>query len=274
MAGKKRVTAGKGKGKGKASAPNQHGVPGVYREMLAEALPTHQDIPERPLKRRMTGRQKPIEAASSKQKITENATPDEDDEDIEFEDVLDRGQEDSDASIDPPKLQQTAYRSDDESGGSDAEWDPLDFDINLDADEPKGDLELTLTSRPTPKQQNTPRRKVVTKADRSLRLEIHKMHLLCLLSYLSRRNGWCNDSAVHKSLKPLLDKKMLQFLRPKSDLSQFGQTESLKRGVEMVSTMWRKKFAITARGMRRALWAENPEDIQNVSSLSFRLDAF
>lgn len=251
MAGKKRVTSVKGKGK--APAANRHGLPGVYREMLAEALPEQADLPERPLKRRMTGRPRSAQASSPILK----ASQEDEDEDIEFEDVLD-------APNSPVKPQQTAYRSEDDSGGSDAEWDAFDFDIHADEDGPK-DLELTLTSRPATKQPITPRRKAVTKAERSVRLETHKIHVLCLLSYLSKRNEWCNDSALQKVLGRLLDKKMLQFLRPKSDLSQFGKSESLKRGIEMVSHMWFKKWEITARGMRRALWADDMKDIENVS---------
>jgi xeroderma pigmentosum group C-complementing protein len=29
--------------------------------------------------------------------------------------------------------------------------------------------------------------------------------------------------------------------------------------------MWRTKFSITARGMRRALWADDERDLQNAS---------
>jgi xeroderma pigmentosum group C-complementing protein len=57
----------------------------------------------------------------------------------------------------------------------------------------------------------------------------------------------------------------MTFLRPKSDMSQFGRAESLKRGLEQAGIMWRKKFRITNRGMRRALWADNEADLENVS---------
>ena len=260
--------------------------------MLAEALPAAQSqIPDRPLKRRKTGRLSGEQASSSNSRLKkseisnledeggEDADDVDDDDDIEFEDVL-RGDH-SDLTIAPPKLQQTVYRSDDDddeeddddSGASDAAWDP--FDLHLDQVEESstgGDLELTLISRPAPKEKATPRKKAITKAERSLRLDIHKMHVLCLLSHLARRNEWCNDLETQKTLKPLLDKKMLQFLRPKSDLPQFGRAESLKRGIEMVSTRWQKRFSITARGLRRALWADDPRDIQNVSL--FILDCF
>jgi xeroderma pigmentosum group C-complementing protein len=268
MAGKQRVTGSKGKAK---ATTNRNGIPDVYQEMLAEALPAQSELPDRPLKRRRTGRREGAETGTTSEPPAESEginVGEDEDEDVEFEDVLggDEGRDSENESDSPPKRLQTAYRdSDDDSAESDFEWEALDFDANAPADEPSGDLELTLTTRDTSqKQKSTPRRKAVTKAERVLRLEVHKMHVLCLLAHADRRNDWCNDTEVHSSLKPLLDKKMLQFLRPKSDLSQFGRAESLKRGIDQVSTMWRKRFTITARGIRRGLWADDEKDIQNV----------
>jgi xeroderma pigmentosum group C-complementing protein len=244
------------RGKGKEKAPVKRStVPDVYQEMLAEALPSQADVPERPLKKRRTGpRNAPAVASSSRQVV------DEDEDEFEFEDVL--GQEDE-----PPKAQQTAYRdSDEESEDDDLEWDALDFEALPQDDGPSGDLELTLTAPKTPQRPKiSTRRRVVSKAEMVTRLEIHRMHILCLLSHLERRNDWCNDSEAQTSLRPLLDKKVMTFLRPKSDMSQFGRAESLKRGLEQAGIMWRKKFRITNRGMRRALWADNESDLENVS---------
>ena len=265
MTGKRPVTRGKGKGKAKASSSI---VPDVYRDMLAEALPTHADVPERPLKRRRTGRRDgPGSSSNTAKAPAEENDPDED-EDLEFEDVLDQEKsshfdnEDSDA---PPKLQQTAYRESDDDSASEFDWDAIDFDAKPE-EEPSGDLELTLTKRPTPQRKSTAtRRRVVTKEERALRLQIHKMHILCLLAYVDKRNDWCSDSEVQSSLRPLLTKKMLTFLRPRSDLSQFGRADSLKRGLDDVAKLWRTKFSITARGIRRSLWADDEKDLQNVS---------
>ena len=252
------------KGKGKATS-SRNALPDVYQDMLGEALPTQSDIPERPLKRRKTG-------AGNRTATSTIKTDDEDDEeDFEFEDVLvarNEGESDISEFEAPKKSQQTAYRdSDEDSDDSDHDWNALDFDTLPPDDVPRRDLELTLKPKTAPQRQKvTPRRKAVSKAEKALRLEAHKMHVLCLLAHLDRRNEWCNDDDVKKSLKPLVDKKMLTFLRPKSDLPQFGRTEALKRGLEMASKMWRTKFNITARGARRALWADDEKDVQNVSN--------
>ena len=266
MTGKTAAT--RGKGKGKAAATDRPMVPDIYQEMLAEALPLHSGNLGRPLKRRRTGRRDLPVIPSTSADDANAASDDSDADDLQFEDVLGSAKlsgADSEELESGRKSQQTAYRDPDEDPEeSDFDWDAVEFDAKPQAGEPTGDLELTLRI-PSPQRRATaPRRRVVLKADRTLRLQAHKMHVLCLLSHVDKRNNWCNDSEVQNLLKPLLDKKMLNFIRPKSDLSQFGQAESLKRGLEQVSAMWRKRFDITARGMRRALWAEEERDLQDV----------
>ncbi|KAL2069598.1 hypothetical protein VTL71DRAFT_14277 [Oculimacula yallundae] len=255
MAGKKGV---RGKGKGKAT---KTAVPDVYQDMLSEALPTQSEIPERPLKRRKTGRRDDQNMRSSPA-----ASLKEEDEDPEFEDVLDTSLQEFEGERDAPvKRQQTAYRdSDDESDDSDGEWQGLNLDAEPEDEEPSRDLDLTLVKKEVPQIKSiVSRRRLVSKAEKVERLEKHKMHVLCLLSHLDRMNYWCNDSEVQKSLRPLVDKKTLTFLRPKESLSQFGRADSLKRGLDTVAIMWRTRFSITARGLRRALWADDEKDLQN-----------
>lgn len=248
--------------KGKGKAPNV--IPDVFQEMLAEALPAQSSVPERPLKKRRVG-PKDVLVKTNAPKAAE-PEDEVDDDDIQFEDVLEVDQAKSENGG-SSALQQTAYRdSDDEdSEGSDHDWDALDFDLK-DDDEPSGDLELTLTKKDVPQFKSpVQRRRLVGKDEKIIRLQVHKMHVLCLLSFLERRNEWCNDAEVKRALKPLLEKKTIKYLRPSSELSQFGQANSLKTGIESVSTVWRTRYKITTRGMRRALWAEDEVDLQNVS---------
>ncbi|KIH91251.1 xeroderma pigmentosum group C-complementing protein [Sporothrix brasiliensis 5110] len=107
------------------------------------------------------------------------------------------------------------------------------------------------------------RKKPLSRAERMHRIEIHKMHLLCLLAHAAQRNRWCNSAKVQKALRPLLTAKMISYLNPDGHLSQFGQTESLKNGLQQVATMFKTRFRITERGMRRALWAESPEQLKD-----------
>ncbi|RDW75189.1 hypothetical protein BP6252_06331 [Coleophoma cylindrospora] len=247
-------------------------IPDVYQDMLAEVLPAQSDVSERPLKRRRTGKGK--EVASSPTNNTENGDEEGDveDEDIQFEDVLDipkinasRNASDSGDEEPKEKQQQTAYRDsegDDDSAEEGFDWDALQSRSGP-QDGPK-DLELTLIKKTLPDQKAPPsRRKVTTLAEKNLRLEIHRIHVLCLLAHVNIRNDWCNDAEVHAALKPLISKKTLAYLRPGSDLSQFGRIESLKRGLEQVGNMWKIQYKITKRGLRRSLWAEDEKHIQN-----------
>jgi xeroderma pigmentosum group C-complementing protein len=267
---------GKSKGKGKAKASSAHVVPDVYQELLSETLPGLSDASERPLKRRKVGQRATgglAVTALDAVKFDQNDADDDDDDDVEFEDVLHPAISGS-GNSELPKKQQTAYReADEESDESDVDWEPIHFDLNPNNEEPRGDLELTLTSNNTPRRPTAPRRKALTNDERSLRLQIHKMHVLCLLAYLERRNDWCNDEEVQKSLRPILSKKTVNFMNPKSDLSQFGQTNSLKRGLAEAADVWREKFKVTERGMRRSLWADNESDLQNVSKFTTQIMA-
>ena len=194
---------------------------------------------------------------------------DDDDEDdgVEFEDV----------SLPTPTLQTITRNSDDEEeneGGDDEDVPFEDVDFDFEAlqsipaplgDQPM-DLNLNLTAQ---KEAMTPRRsadrrKPVTKEEKSRRVEVHKVHLLCLLSHVALRNRWCNSPEVQDALRPLLSEKMIKYLNPGSQLSQFGRTESLKNGLQQVGDMFRIKFAITERGIRRALWAEDSHQLQDV----------
>ncbi|KAH8809282.1 hypothetical protein F5884DRAFT_734284 [Xylogone sp. PMI_703] len=251
---------------GKARSNHNH-VPEVYRDMLAEAMSAQPELPERPPKKRRTARN-PGGVVTDDSKNVNNKEIIDEEEDVEFEDVLDTFKRNSDASgLAEPVVKelQTAYRdSEDGSSDSDIAWDDIDFDLKEQDDKPTKDLELTLTAKSEPQRSAAiTRRKAITKLERNLRLEIHKTHVLCLLAHVDRRNDWCNDLEVQRSLKPLLDKKTIAFLKPRKELSQFGQAESLKRGLDMVSAMWLARYTITTRGMRKALWAEDEKDLSN-----------
>lgn len=118
------------------------------------------------------------------------------------------------------------------------------------------------------------RKKPLSRAERMHRVEIHKMHLLCLMAHAARRNRWCNSAKAQAALRPLLTAKMMSYLNPGGHLTQFGQTESLKNGLQQVATMFRARFSITERGMRRALWAENLERLKDVSADNMRVKHF
>lgn len=246
----------------------------IYDDMLAEAGAHAQqpDTDERPLKRRRKDHapepapEPGIEAEKKDGDAFARWLEDED-EDLEFEDVL------------PDMTVQTMQRDsddDEEDEGENGEpegteGDDANFLRDFDqTGEPASDsknLELDLSAAKaalTPSKKAAERRKPLTKEEKERRVLVHQVHLLCLLSYVHRRNHWCNDGKVQESLSHHLSDKTVGLLNPSSRLSQFGRAESLKRGLGDLDQMWKAKFEITERGSTRALWAEDPEHLRDV----------
>lgn len=108
------------------------------------------------------------------------------------------------------KKPQTVYNSPSESEESDMEWEEVDIQqsslpgpsssVSVSDDAP---LQITLGQQEERKRRVV-RRKPVTAAEKKLRLDIHKTHLLCLLGHIQRRNLWCNDEEVQvRCIHPL-----------------------------------------------------------------------
>lgn len=259
-------------------------VPGVYRQMLREsgALPnrmTSEDA-ERPLKRRRTARQvatgsptpkhqrgdggaiaDPAPGRAENGSFDEEHDTEDDDEGVEFEDV----------DIPKPTVQTTYRESSDEESEEDAQFEDVDFGAvfanNDQATEQQETLELNLTAAKealAPSRRAADRRKPISKEEKERRVEIHKAHVLCLLAHVEKRNHWCNDPVVQENLRPLLTAKIVQWLNPEPHLTQFGQTESLKKGLQMIMEKFQQRFTVTEIGLRRALWAEDEKQLEMV----------
>ncbi|KAI0169027.1 Rad4-domain-containing protein [Hypoxylon sp. FL1284] len=267
MAGKKRAASRSHATNATASGPSRPtrasarraNVPDIYQEMLSEAITQPStELPERPLKRRRPGQRNEQAAKKPDPPVAISKEEDvEDEDDVEFEDVP------------PPAAIETVYRdSDEEDDDEGIQFEDVDFSFppaaSGSAEDGNKDLELDLSTRTAANSRKTvDRRKPITKAEKGRRIEIHKTHLLCLLAYVARRNRWCNDAAVQDTLRSHLTNKMIKYLNPGSHLTQFGQAQSLKDGLQQVATMYKTKFQITERGIRRALWADNEEYLQN-----------
>ncbi|KAI0003600.1 Rad4-domain-containing protein [Xylariaceae sp. FL0662B] len=248
------------------SRAQRSNVPDIYRDMLAEAeVQSNTTSPERPLKRRRPGqRNEPrlqkasVPEVASKKEDTAVREANEDEEDVHFEDV-----------VLPTATIQTVYRDSEDEEDDDVTFEDVDFsfpppNVDTTAEDAPKDLELDLSAPTTAHSRKTmDRRKPISRAEKDHRIEIHKTHLLCLLAHAALRNRWCNDTAVQDSLRPLLTKKMINYLNPSTKLTQFGQAQSLKDGLQQVGNMFKIKYQITERGSRRALWAENEEYLQN-----------
>lgn len=160
-------------------------LPEIYREMLAEAEARDNQSKEnnRPGKRRKVGER--------------TATF------VDLESTNQRTETLEDQNNDSRQLQ-TAYdsgaSSDDEL---DIEWEDIDLpQTPLDSaglpSSRAGDqsLQITFGLGNNEKKNITPRQKPLSAAEKKLRLDTHKTHLLCLLRHVHLRNLWCNDSEL------------------------------------------------------------------------------
>lgn len=268
------------------AAAKNAAVPDVYREMLVEARAeianNNRDAgpSERPLKRKRPGERrerrfpadKPKEeddgnvAGTAEQKPVNPRNDDgSDGEDVEFEDVV----------LPAPTVQTMTRNSDDDDDDNDddddgvafeeVEVEPRGFSAASASDGPTGlslDLSAHIAAAAPPRRGD--RRKAISREERERRIQIHKVHLLCLLAHVERRNWWCNDPEVQDTLRPLLPDKTAALLVPRPTLNQFSRAECLRQGLQEARDMFRLKFAITERGLRRALWAEDEEQLKNV----------
>lgn len=240
------------------NTPSQPGLPNIYTDMLADTVSSSNHVTEEGRtikKRRIAGRmvsQDPDEENHFQSELSN-------DPDQVVVDGLD-------AELKPAR-QQTAYNESEDSAESDMDWEEVDLvhpsmqeDSPERDNEPQGELNLVLGQidheARKPARMN---RKPITKEEKQLRLEIHKIHLLSLLFHVHLRNHWCNDKEVHVTLKSLLSSRMISYLNPDEDKSQFQRTRSFTDGLNQASEAFRERFKVIARGMSRPYWAESPE---------------
>ncbi len=174
-------------------------VPDVYRELLADAVsssPSQMSADGRAIKRRRVGGR--IVAQSDEETAIEksnhsNKTADDSDLDDLFEDVR-------------PSQQKIIQTESDDSADSDIDWEevePRDRVSQQGTPEPEevesGGFSLVLRDGDEHKAASSvkSKRKPMTTEDKKLRLDIHKMHVCCLMAHVFIRNHWCNDEKVY-----------------------------------------------------------------------------
>ena len=187
----------KSKASGVARARND--VPEVYREMLADfaiSSPSQRGEEGRVVKRRRVGGRiitQMNDQAASYHSDHSNQSQENADLDELFEDA-------------PVARQQIQESDSEDSGASDFNWEEVDLGVHVDDDEnldgeATNDAELNLVLLDSEQQRTIidrqrAKRKLITVAEKALRLEVHKMFLCCLLTHVHIRNHWCNDDQI------------------------------------------------------------------------------
>jgi len=262
-------------GSAKPSA-SLNGVPDVYREMLRDAIPSSPPLSdaERPLKRRKT-RGCAIASGAPESDFSERGS-------VAGHTTNGVASEDQDELA----QHQKQFDESDVSSESDVNWEEVDLleDVRVD-DSSVNEQELNIViddigaSKLDSRQQS--KRRQATAVERKTKLEIHKMHLLCLLAHVHLRSHWCNDDEVHvgcgsdsekrgkadvcqKFLRSIVSKRTVSYLNPHEDMSQFQKTRSLSDGLSQAIDAFKLAFTKTARGMGRSHWADNRDEIIKV----------
>ncbi|KAH7083471.1 hypothetical protein BKA63DRAFT_503072 [Paraphoma chrysanthemicola] len=277
--------------RGRASQQDED-VPAVFQEMLREeqaAQATSTDEDDRPMKKRKTAlsqrtsspaaHSSPVQQSSTKVHASASAV-------VAPSKTAHVGpyngtQQSGDAPPGPHLVAQTDRRvrqtieDSDESDGSDEEWEDalVDGDDTDEADEVANvtpqvaDISITIGAKKNEEStmKRRIRRRAITSVDKKKRLDIHKMHVLCLLYHVYRRNAWCNDLRVQTTLRKLVSPKILQNLVPKPELTQYSASKLFIDGMNELKAMWSRRFKLTAQGMYKPKWAEADADVRPFS---------
>ena len=185
---------------GKDKSPAGTKVPDIYKEMLAETVSSATDISNagKIIKRRRVAGQIVTHDQDSDQ--LHGLT-----DDLNHHSSIPNDAEHVDMT--PTRVsanQQTAYHDSEDSAESDLDWEEVDLKEGLDEDSSlshvetqSGELNLVLGEENNKsREQGRSRKLPVTAAEKQMRLEIHKMHILCLLVHVHLRNHWCNGEEV------------------------------------------------------------------------------
>ncbi|KAJ5380709.1 uncharacterized protein N7496_003137 [Penicillium cataractarum] len=183
----------------KVETTSEDRVPEVYQEMLeeAEARDPGQFQSDRPVKRRKVGDSKSLRTRA----IPVDSPP--------LEQAYAAPSPDGNIT----QKVQTVYDST-TSDESDVEWEDVDVAPpaqglfgtaanNANNEGRDETLQITLDRETETRKRAPPRRKPVTAAEKKLRLDAHKAHLLCLLAHVNLRNRWCNDDTIQVCLNLL-----------------------------------------------------------------------
>ncbi|KAL5118499.1 hypothetical protein ACEQ8H_003514 [Pleosporales sp. CAS-2024a] len=270
-------------------------VPNIFQEMLLEeekaAKATSTDENERPAKKRKTAPSisSPIKPSPSKTlsiRAPENQPTVSARKGVarEAESVSHNDTHSPDVVqlLATERIVQTITDSD-ESDGSDEEWEDAlaDGDDTDEHQEPEtaipqvAGISITVGSNkaPEPVTRRKVRRRAITSVDKKKRLDIHKMHVLCLLYHVHRRNAWCNDLRVQTALRKLVPSNTLLNLVPNPELTQYSASKRFIDGMNEIKGLWNKRFKLTAQGMYKPKWAEADADVRPFSDFDDLDDA-
>ncbi|CBY01750.1 hypothetical protein IAQ61_010017 [Plenodomus lingam] len=266
------------------SSQQDEAIPDIFQDMLHEAHVAEADEDDRPRKKRRTAlsrkSQSPVAKAGPVQTPIRDPVPPSPSRPVITAATPSQSRTAAEpiAESEGPtnvRMRQTIEDSDESDEDSDMEWENAleDVDDSDDAGEGKeaaskiGDINIAIGGKKAADTtvQRKVRRRAITSVDKKRRLDIHKMHIMCLLYHVHRRNTWCNDRRVQSTLRKIVSPSILADLVPNPDLTQYSASRRFVDGMNELKLLWTKRFKITARGMYKPRWADAEADVRPFS---------
>lgn len=146
---------------------------------------------------------------------------------------------------------QVVYDDTDSSEESDADFERLLLEgIQGDADnskkpEDEDTVHATVASAaPRPAARVTPRKHAKAK-DKIMRVDVHKVSVLCWLMHGYFRSSWCNIQAARNSIRQVMTARQRSFLNPDPTLAQNERSLLFQRGLDEACKSFQENFTIT-----------------------------
>ncbi|KTW25747.1 hypothetical protein T552_03360 [Pneumocystis carinii B80] len=188
-------------------------------------------------------------------------------EDFDIEESFFSGEKWSDGSFfldtNSPSSRKRKKRFEDESEDDmdedEVEWEDFGFESE-DGEKNTGKKEDECSFEYKIKEELGRKRYGIKEKDRKLRLEIHKLHLLCLISHASLRNFFCRDKRLQAKLKVILPDEIRELFHPGAKISQYRKSRMFMTALKAIVNIWKRKFRKNKYGLSRSLW-RSPEQI-------------
>ncbi|KAM3419435.1 hypothetical protein BST61_g5361 [Cercospora zeina] len=251
----------RGKGKAAASMPTrasrrtansraqpQDDIPDVYSDMLREAQAEERSAANRAQKkRRTTAERNGRHVGSAAQPAVE----------------ISRRSPSPSAMLKAPEPGTQTVEDSSESDSNDFEFEDVDIDLpgGLASSSQEGieDVAVSVQAESSAKRSFQARRKPATAIEKSHRLLVHELHVLCLLGHCMYVNGRCNNTMVQSHLRSLLSAKTISYLNPSQQQTQFQRNRSFMDGLDQAVDAFIAEFQVTRTGLSRPHWSIESE---------------
>ena len=156
-----------------------------------------------------------------------------------------------------------------ESSDDDFDWQNLDLNTATEVEDPVQANEAITFNVKSISEAESRTRPPTSAIERKIRFEIHKLHLLCLMSHVGLRNKWCSDVKVQQALRPIIS-RFKGNVRPKATSAPLQQTRVLLEGLGQACDLWSQTYKVTRKGLTKPKWYTE-EDLAKVLRADLQL---